>query len=59
MRSIQAWVFRLVSVVPELTPLYESHIRANGSLVGEPLAHHFGANLRRAARPRSLGHGER
>lgn len=111
MRTIEVWVFGLVSAVPELTPLYESHVRANGSLDGEvflsmasrwaqrqdaspaalrlleildgdyarsgskvrgiiegsfveplidhPLAHHFGANLRRAARPHSLGHGER
>gem|GEM_PF-6458648 len=111
MRSIEVWVFGLVSAVPELTPLYESHVRANGSLdaevflgmasrwagkqgatepverllgvldrdyasggpkmrgiiessfveslAGDPLAHHFGANLRRAARPHSLGHGER
>lgn len=111
MRIIELWVFGLVSAVPELTPLYESHVRANGGLDGEvflgmasrwadregatlpvlrllatldrdyavggpkvrgiieasfvepliehPLAHHFGPNLRRAARPHSLGHGER
>ena len=111
MRVIELWVFGLVSAVPELTALYESHVRANGSLDGEvflgmasrwaqregasapalrllatldsdyarsgakvrgiiegsfvepliahQLAHHFGPNLRRAARPHSLGHGER
>ena len=109
MRSIEMWVFGVVSAVPELTPLYESHVRANGGLDGEvflgmasrwagkqghtepverllktldrdyatsgpkvrgiiegsfvePLAqnalvHNFGANLRRASRPHSLGHG--
>ena len=109
MRSTEMWVFELVSAVPELTPLYESHVRANGSLDGEvflgmasrwagkqgvsapvqrlldvldrdyarsgpkvrsiieasfveplaadPLLHSFGANLRRAGRPHSLGHG--
>lgn len=111
MRLVEQWVFGLVSAVPELTALYESHVRANGSLDGEvflgmasrwaarqgpsapvlrllatldrdyasggakvrgiiegsfveplidgPLAHHFGPNLRRAARPHSLGHGDR
>jgi hypothetical protein len=110
-RVIELWVFGLVSAVPELTALYESHVRANGGLDGEvflgmasrwakregasapalrllatldsdyarggpkvrgiiegsfvepliahPLAHHFGPHLRRAARPHSLGHGER
>lgn len=111
MRTIELWVFGLVSAVPELTPLYDSHVRANGSLDGEvflgmasrwarregaspaalrlletldrdyarggpkvrgiiegcfvepliehPLARSFGPNLRRAARPHSLGHGDR
>ena len=35
MRAIEMWVFGVVSAVPELTPLYESHVRANGSLDGE------------------------
>lgn len=111
MRLIELWVFGLVSAVPELTPFYESHVRANGGLdpdvflnmasrwagrqgptapalrllatldrdyasagpkvrgiiegsfveplIDSPLAHHFGPHLRRAARPHSLGHGER
>lgn len=111
MSLVDQWVFGLVSGVPELTPFYESHVRANGALdpevflgmasrwaakqgptepalrllaildrdyasagpkvrgiiegsfveplVGRPLAHHFGPYLRRAARPHSLGHGER
>ncbi|CAN5179876.1 hypothetical protein BH11ACT5_BH11ACT5_00960 [soil metagenome] len=29
------WVFGVVSAVPELTALYESHVRANGALDGE------------------------
>ena len=109
MSAIEMWVFGVVSAVPELTALYESHVRANGGLDGEvflgmasrwaarqgltepvtrllgilerdyarsgpkvrgiiegsfvePLAqnalvHNFGANLRRASRPHSLGHG--
>ncbi|MBX3099738.1 MAG: hypothetical protein KF761_09170 [Salinibacterium sp.] len=28
-------------------------------LVNDPLAHHFGPHLRRAMRPRALGHGDR
>ena len=111
MRVLEVWVFGLVSAVPELTPLYESHVRANGGLdaevflamasrwagrqdasapalrllgvldrdyassgpkvrgiiegsfveplIDQPIAHHFGPHLRRAARPHSLGHGER
>lgn len=35
MRVIETWVFGVVSAVPELTPLYESHVRANGGLDGE------------------------
>jgi hypothetical protein len=34
-RTIELWVFGLVSAVPELTPLYESHVRANGGLDAE------------------------
>lgn len=111
MRLVEQWVFGLVSAVPDLTPYYESHVRANGGLdaevflgmvsrwaarqgptapvlkllatldrdyasggpkvrgiiegsfveplIDQPLMHHFGAHLRRAARPHSLGHGER
>jgi len=111
MRLVEQWVFGLVSAVPELTPYYDSHVRANGALDAEvflrmastwaarqgatepvlrllsvlerdyegggpkvrgiiegsfveplaahPLAHSFGPRLRRAARPHSLGHGER
>lgn len=35
MRLVEQWVFGLVSAVPELTPYYESHVRANGGLDAE------------------------